>query len=91
MKPLALMAYIVVFLLSGTSFGAEFEIWEFDPSSTAKYQVTGVSIKGKIERGDYRRFQELVHQGENIWELDTVYLDSPGGDVVEQGRSMKIR
>ena len=41
-------------------------------AATFSIEQFGIVINGKIERGDYRRFQDFLLEGENIWKLGSV-------------------
>lgn len=43
----------------------------------------GVAIQGRIEKGDYQKFRNFLHDGDNLWRAHRVFLESPGGNVAE--------
>lgn len=47
------------------------------------FSEDGLSITGEIKRGDYDRFRQAALTKENIYTWNVVYLDSPGGDVID--------
>lgn len=55
--------------------------------------IQGILIEGKIEKGDFKRFEYLI----TLRSPGTVWLASPGGDLIEAikigelARKLKLR
>lgn len=70
----------ISFLFLSVFFGACIPAGAADISAHQR----GVLIQGTIQKGDYARIIEFVRHPDNYGRFArTVYLDSPGGDVVE--------
>ncbi len=73
------MRLVIVFLLYLVVNGS-LPAWAADISAHQR----GVLIHGQIQKGDYDKIVQFVRQSDNYGRfIQSVFLDSPGGDLVE--------
>lgn len=88
MRPrmLALIFAAAMTLLSSVVHSAEFVI-----ERGAKEYGLGISIRGQINRGDFDRFKSFLLEDDALrGYTNQVWLNSPGGDVVEAMRFAEL-